>query len=115
MDDLYARVKPYDPKRDHVMKVYVLGYQRFDAGKWVPVNRASAGALTAIHQSYYDEKSPLAFDVCTLEQAMALGYKPADGPPNGEKERAPSEEAETPNPPPADGSSSAGRGRKKDA
>jgi hypothetical protein len=115
MTQLFARLKPYDPKREHAMQVFVLGHLRFDAGDWVPVDFKVGGALRAVHQSYYDDQSPLAFDVCTLDQAAALGFKPAVDAKG--KDAAPA----TAPPPAEDGatpenaSAPQGRGRKKES
>ena len=77
MNEYYARLKPLDVKREHAMRVFVLGRQRFDSGHWVPVDREVAQRLRQVHQSYYDELSPLAFDVCTKQEWEALQPRPA--------------------------------------
>ena len=69
----YARLKRYDPKRDNAMRVYVVGTRRFDEGKWLPVDATWAEELRKVHQSFYDEESPLAFDIISADEAKAQG------------------------------------------
>jgi hypothetical protein len=114
MIELYARLKAFDPKRDQAMRVFVYGHQRFEADIWVPVTEAIGAALRRVHQSYYDELSPLAFEVCTPQEAKARGFKSAPerqeaadktaSPPDASVDSPSTDASASPNP----------RGRKKD-
>ncbi len=64
MQTYRARLMPYDRKRAHTMRTFVLGNLRFDAGAWIDVDAQTAAILRAVHQSYYDALSPPAFEVC---------------------------------------------------
>jgi hypothetical protein len=73
MNEYYARLKPFDPRREHAMRVFVLGHVRFDQGVWIAVDKPTADTLQEVHQSYYDPLSPAAFEVCTKEEARLRG------------------------------------------
>ena len=113
MSELYVRLKPFDPKRENAIQVYVCGHVRFEESKWISVSAELAADLRRVHQNYYDERSPLAFDVCTLAQAVALGFKPehASTPAIDESAGA-SGSSSTP---PSDAAGAGNRTRKKDA
>ena len=68
-----VRLKPYDPKRDHVIQRYTAFSTRFDEQcGWYKVSDEMAAYLATVHQTPGDEDSPLAFDVCTQEEAQQL-------------------------------------------
>lgn len=76
---LLVRLKPYNPKRGFVLKSYTLKDVRFVNEKgWYRVDAALAEELRDIHQLYGDTDSPLAFDVCTEEEAKAIDEREAD-------------------------------------
>jgi len=82
-EQLLVRLKAHEPKRGHVLRVYSYGGMKFDeAHGWYRVPRAVAEYLRGVHQTIDDETSPLAFDVCTDAEAMALDKREVD-----EKER----------------------------
>ena len=87
MSEYYARLRPFDPRREHAMRVFVLGHLRFDAGAWVAVDTSTAEALRRVHQSYYDPLSPVAFEICSrAEHDAQESTGAADG---GEDPEAP--------------------------
>jgi hypothetical protein len=73
MNDFFARLKPFDPRRENAMRVFVLGHLRFDQGVWLPVDSATADTLRGVHQNYYDPLSPTAFEICARQEAVQLG------------------------------------------
>ncbi len=67
------RIKPYDPKRGHVVRRYTVFSIRFDETRgWYRVADDVADYLAKVHQAPHDEDSPLVFDVCTEAEAHAL-------------------------------------------
>lgn len=71
----YVRLKPYDPRRRHLLRSFMHGpsNQRFEEKRgWYVVPDPLAKYLSAVHQIESDPDSPLAFDVCTLEEAKAI-------------------------------------------
>jgi len=68
-----VRLKPYDPKRGHVIRRYTAFSIRFEEARgWYKVADEVAAYLATVHQVPGDEDSPLAFDVCTEEEAQSL-------------------------------------------
>ena len=68
-----VRIKPYDPKRGHVVRRYTVFSIRFDETRgWYRVADDVADYLGKVHQAPHDEDSPLVFDVCTEAEAHAL-------------------------------------------
>ena len=68
-----VRIKPYDPKRGHVVRRYTVFSIRFDETRgWYRVADEVADYLGKVHQAPHDEDSPLVFDVCTEAEAHAL-------------------------------------------
>lgn len=72
----FVRLKPYDPRRGQVIQRYIFRGIKFlgDRG-WYRVDAEVAEALRPLHQIYTDDRSPLAFDVCTEQEAKALDEK----------------------------------------
>jgi hypothetical protein len=80
----YVRLKPYDPKIGHVLRSYFYapaddrgrpapGAQRFEEKRgWYRVTAEVAKYLSTVHQVETNPRSPLAFDVCTYEQAQQI-------------------------------------------
>lgn len=77
MTTFYARLKPFDPQHDYVMQVFMLGGTRFDAGAWRPVSEDLADKLREVRENYRDNRSPLAFEVITEEEAVKAGIAKA--------------------------------------
>jgi len=68
-----VRLKPYDRKRGHVIQRYTAFGVRFDEARgWYKVSDEVAAYLATVHQTPGDEDSPLAFDVCTQDEATAM-------------------------------------------
>ena len=69
-DTLLVRLKPYDPRRGHVLRRYVRRHQVPGGAGWYRVE-AVAEYLRACAGSRRSH-APLAFDVCTEAEAKAL-------------------------------------------
>ena len=73
METLLVRLKPHDARRGHVLRRYTyLGIKLHQERGWYRVATEVAEYLRGVHQVASDEYSPLAFDVCTDEEAKAL-------------------------------------------
>lgn len=73
METLLVRLKPHDARRGHVLRRYTyLGIKFHEERGWYRVAKEVAEYLRGVHQVVADEYSPLAFDVCTDEEAKAL-------------------------------------------
>jgi hypothetical protein len=76
MDTMLVRLKPYDPRRGHVLRRFTYaGVKIHEERGWHRVTKAVADYLRGVHQVANDEYSPLAFDVCTDEEAKALDVR----------------------------------------
>ncbi len=76
MDTLLVRLKPYDPRRGYVLKRYCYAGIRIHVERgWYRVQKAIGDYLRTVRQAWNDPFSPLAFDVCTDEEAKALDVK----------------------------------------
>jgi len=68
-----VRLKPYDPKRGHVLRRYTAFGVRFDESRgWYRVSDEVAAYLASVHEQPGLDYTPLAFDVCTEEEALAV-------------------------------------------
>jgi hypothetical protein len=68
-----VRLKPHDPKKGHVIRRYTAFGVRFEEARgWYKVSDEVAAYLGSVHQRPGDDDSPLAFDVCTEEEAQRL-------------------------------------------
>lgn len=68
-----VRLKPYDPKKGHVIRRYTAFSIRFEEARgWYKVADEVAAYLGTVHQVPGDEDSPLAFDVCTEDEAQRI-------------------------------------------
>jgi len=68
-----VRLKPYDPKRGHYIRKYTTATTTFEESRgWYRVPDHLADYLATVHQLSEDPDSPLAFDVCSQEQAEAI-------------------------------------------
>ena len=73
METVFVRLKALDPRRGHVLKRYTYKGIKFLVEKgWYRVTPAVADYLESVHQSVYDEVSPLAFEVATEAEARAI-------------------------------------------
>jgi hypothetical protein len=75
-----VRIKPYNPKKGHLVRVYTVGGSKFkeEAGWYTfsgPLGLQQAAALATLTQSDSDPDSELVFDVCTVEEALKLQGK----------------------------------------
>jgi hypothetical protein len=70
---MLVRLKPHDPKKGLLLKQYTYQGIRFQAGRgWYQVNRKVAAYLKDVHSIPGDEDTPLAFEVCTPDEARAM-------------------------------------------
>lgn len=68
-----VRLKPFDPKKKHVIERYTAFGIRFEEKRgWYKVSDEVAAYLGTVHQVPGDEDSPLAFDVCSEDEAKAM-------------------------------------------
>lgn len=68
-----VRLKPHDPKKGHVIRRYTAFSIRFEEARgWYKVADEVATYLGTVHQVPGDEDSPLAFDVCTEDEAQRI-------------------------------------------
>jgi hypothetical protein len=73
MPTLLARLKPHDPRRGHVLRRFTYAGIKFDERRgWYRIEPDVAEYLRTVHQRPADPHTPLAFDVCTDEEARAL-------------------------------------------
>ena len=68
-----VRLKPHDPKKGHVIRRYTAFGVRFEEARgWYKVSDEVASYLVTVHQRPGDDDSPLAFDVCTDDEAKTM-------------------------------------------
>lgn len=68
-----VRLKPYEPKKGHVLQRYTAFSIRFEERRgWYKVTDEVATYLGTVHQTPGDDDSPLAFDVCSEEDAQRM-------------------------------------------
>ena len=73
MQTLLVRLKPYDPRRGCVLRRYTYrGIKFHDERGWYRVDKEVADYLRGVRQVPGDAHAPLAFDVCTDDEAKAL-------------------------------------------
>lgn len=73
METLLVRLKPYDPRRGHVLRRFTYAGIKFQEERgWYRVEKNIADYLRTVREISTDRYSPLAFDVCTEEEARAL-------------------------------------------
>lgn len=73
---LLARLKPFNEKKGYLTKIYMIDGYRFLADKgWYEVTDEFGATLKELHQSHYDEESPLLFDVASPDDAEKLEEK----------------------------------------
>jgi len=70
---MLARIKPYNKRRGHLVRILNYRGIKFDATKgWYRVDDATAAVISSVHQDQNDLESPLAFDVMTEADARNL-------------------------------------------
>ena len=73
METLLVRLKPHDPRRGQLLRRYTYRGIKFQEERgWYRVEKSVADYLRDVRQTPGDEHAPLAFDVCTPEEAQAL-------------------------------------------
>ncbi len=75
---MLVRLKPYDPRKRHVMRKFTHGptNSRFEEHMgWYRVSASLAEELALVLEIRSDESSPRAFDVCTQAQANAIDQR----------------------------------------
>ena len=76
MDSMLVRLKRYDPRRGHVLRRFTYaGVKVHEERGWYRVTKPIADYLRSVRQVAGDEYSPLAFDVCTDDEAKAQDAK----------------------------------------
>ena len=76
METLLVRLKPHDPRRGHVLRRYTYRGIKFQEERgWYRVEKAVADYLRDVRQLATNPHAPLAFDVCTPDEAKALDSK----------------------------------------
>ena len=76
MDTMLVRLKRYDPRRGHVLRRFTYaGVKIHEERGWYRVTKPVSEYLRTVRQVAGDEYSPLAFDVCTDDEAKALDTK----------------------------------------
>lgn len=76
---LLARLKPYNERKRHLVRTYMIdGARFFEERGWYEVSDALGERLRPLTQDYHDEDSPKLFDVCTKEEAEALEQREAE-------------------------------------
>lgn len=75
---MLARLKPFAPKRGHVLRSYtVLGNRFLVERRWYPVDDGMAATLRGIKQQSTEPDGPDAFDVVTQAEAEAIDAREA--------------------------------------
>lgn len=73
METLLVRLKPYDHRRGHVLRRYTYAGIKFQVDRgWSRVEKPVGEYLRGVHQIPGDTYAPLAFDVCTEEEAKSI-------------------------------------------
>lgn len=76
MDILLVRLKPYEPRRGHVLRRYVVNGVKFHEERgWYRVGKELADYLRTVRQVEHDPYAQPAFDVCTEEEAKATDVR----------------------------------------
>ena len=77
---MLVRLKPYDVRRRHVLRVFThvpTGSKFTEEHGWYTVDEDLAAYLKGVHQAPNDDTTPLAFDVCTKDEAIAIHKREA--------------------------------------
>jgi len=80
METMLVRLKPFDPRRGQVLRRYTHAGIKFHGERgWYRVEARIAEYLRTVRQQMADPNSPLAFEVCTEEEAKALEAREREG------------------------------------
>lgn len=74
---VYVRLKPYNKKKGHLLRRYALPSGKVYRASygWYLLEEVEASDLRGVHQNPEDSDTPLAFDICTKAEAVALARK----------------------------------------
>ena len=76
METLLVRLKPYDPRRGHVLRRFAYRGIKFHEDRgWYRVEKEVAEYLRDVREKPGEPHSPPAFDVCSDGEAKALDAK----------------------------------------
>lgn len=76
METMLVRLKPFDPRRGQVLRRFTHAGIKFHGERgWYRVEKRVADYLRTVKQQVADPHSPLAFDVCTEDEAKAMEAK----------------------------------------
>lgn len=79
METMLVRLKPYDPRRGHVLRRFTYAGIKFQEERgWYRVEAPVADYLRGARQIPGDPYAPLAFDVCSEAEAKALDAVESD-------------------------------------
>jgi hypothetical protein len=79
METMLVRLKPFDPRRSYVLRRYTYAGIKFHEERgWYRVEKQIADYLRTVRQQQADAHAPLAFDVCSAEEAKALDMREKD-------------------------------------
>ncbi|MCG8424392.1 MAG: hypothetical protein MJE77_41395 [Proteobacteria bacterium] len=78
-DTRLVRLKPYSKKKGHLLRRYTYKGIKFDHQRgWYRVAKPIADYLAEVRQTADDPDTPLAFDVCTDDEARAMDEAETD-------------------------------------
>ena len=73
METMLVRLKPYDPRRGFVLRRFTYAGIKFHEERgWYRVDKAVADYLRGVRESPESDFTPLAFDVCSDDEAQAI-------------------------------------------
>ncbi len=76
METMLVRLKSFDPRRGQIVRRFTYAGIKFHEERgWYRVEKSVAEYLRSVRQVAGDEVTPLAFDVCTEEEAKALDVR----------------------------------------
>jgi len=79
METMLVRLKPFDPRRGHVLRRYTYrGIKLHEERGWYRLEKPVAEYLRTVRQQPADPHSPLAFDICSEEEAKAVDNRDKD-------------------------------------
>jgi hypothetical protein len=78
METQLVRLKPYDPRRGHVLRRFTYAGIKIEGSRgWHRVDKDVAAYLETVHQVETDPHSPPAFDVATEDVARRIDAEEA--------------------------------------
>ncbi|MFZ5446564.1 MAG: hypothetical protein ACOZQL_41635 [Myxococcota bacterium] len=76
METLLVRLKSFDPRRGQIVRRFTYAGIKFHEERgWYRVEKNVADYLRTVRQVAGDDVTPLAFDVCSEEEAKALDVR----------------------------------------